>query len=184
LSHRNLLHRVRTFTFAADISSLDRTLLVSSPSVSVSYRSIFCALFNGGSVHIVPPGRVGLAALIREIRARCITIYHSAQPLVRAIAERLGAGERLDTVRLVHVGGDRVRWTDVDECKRCFSPDVRIHMSLSSTEAGPCIYWFVEDAQRDIAANPPVGRPAPGCMVTIVGDGGQPAADGRAAKSS
>ena len=96
-------------------------LSVFSASVSASHRSIFGALLNGGSLHILPPLDVGVIGLVQQVRARGITVYHLVPALLRRIADCLGPGERLATVRIAHVGGDHVDWTDVDECRRCFS---------------------------------------------------------------
>lgn len=177
-NHRNILHWVGSFTAAARITCADRLVLLMSPAVSASYRPVYCALLNGASVHMVSPRELGVTALIEEIRARRISIFHSVPTPVRRIAESLGAGERLDSVRIVHMGGDRVRWSDVDLCRQLFSPDVKVHLSLSSTETGPCIDWTVDDAVRDTAVHPPLGRPADGWTVTIVDDDGRPAPDG------
>ena len=178
LSHRSILHWVQSFTAAAGITCADRMLSVFSASVSASHRSIFGALLNGGSLHILPPLDVGVIGLVQQVRARGITVYHSVPALLRRIADCLGPGERLATVRIAHVGGDRVDWTDVDECRRCFSPDVLIYSTLSSTEAGPFLFWFVDDALRDTTTCPPVGRAAPGWKVMIVDDEGQPTPEG------
>jgi acyl-coenzyme A synthetase/AMP-(fatty) acid ligase/acyl carrier protein len=177
-SHRNLLHWVDQFGDVAQISPADRTLLLFSASVSASYRSIYCALLGGASLHILPPRDLGPARLAREIRARKITIYHSIPRLVGRIAESLGSGDRLDSVRVACIGGDRVQWSDVDECRRSFAKDVRVYTILSSTETGPYIHGFVDDSLRATTAHPPVGRPAPGWSVTIAGDGGRPVPDG------
>lgn len=179
VSHRILLHWVRLFSETAQITCDDRTLLVFSASVSASYRSIYCALLNGASLHILPPLDLGLAVLLQEIRARGVTIYHSVPTLMRRIAESLGAGERLDTVRICHIGGDRVNWSDVAACRRCFSPRARVYSALSATETGPFVHTFIDDAMRATGAHPPVGRPAAGWTVTIVDDDGAPVADGQ-----
>ena len=178
LSHRSILHWVQSFTEAAGITCADRMLSVYSASVSASYRSIFGALLNGGSVHILPPLDVGVIALVQQIRARGITVYHSVPALLRRVADSLGPGERLATVRIAHVGGDRVDWSDVNACRRCFSPDVLIFSTLSSTEAGPFLCWFVDDTLQSTTAAPPVGRAASGWRVMIVDDEGQPTPEG------
>jgi amino acid adenylation domain-containing protein len=177
-SHRNLMRWVQVFTEAAQITCADRTLLAFSASVSASWRAIYCALLNGASLHILPPLDLGLAALSQQIRARGITIYHSVPTLMRRIAESLGAGERLDTIRVVCIGGDRVQWSDVDQCRRAVSRDVLVYSVLTSTEAGPFIHGFVDDALRGTTATPPAGRPVTDWNVTIVGDNDEPVPDG------
>jgi amino acid adenylation domain-containing protein len=175
--HRSILHHIKVFTDVAQISCADRMLMVASLSAFASYRNVYSALLNGASVHILPPRRLGLAALIKEIRVRTITIYHSVPTLVRTLAENLGAGERLETIRFVKINGDRLRWSDVDACRRCFAANVPIWTSLSSTETGMSICGFVDEALRSSAVHPPVGLPVDGCKVAIVDDNGQPVAN-------
>ena len=177
-NHRNLLHWVRVFTHAAEISCADRIALLFSASVTASYRSIYSALLNGASLHILPPLSLGVAVLSQQIRAREITIFHSVPTLLRRLAESLDAGERLDSIRLACVHGDRVLWDDIDACNRSFSREVRVDTPLSSTETGPYVHGFVDHALRATAAHPPVGRPAIGWNVTIIGDDGEPVPDG------
>jgi non-ribosomal peptide synthetase component F len=75
---------VQIFTETAQIICADRTLLVFSASATASYRSIYCALLKGASLHIVPPPlNLGPTALSQEIRARGITIYRSVPTLMR-----------------------------------------------------------------------------------------------------
>ena len=177
-NHRCVLHWIRVFANAAQISYADRFVLLFSPSVTASYRSIYSALLNGASLHILPPLSLGLAALSQEIRVRGITIFHSVPTLLRRIAESIDTDERLESIRLACVHGDRVLWEDVDACRRIFSPHVSVYMPLSSTETGPFIHGFVDDAQRVTASHLPLGRPAQGWDVTIVGDDEKPVHDG------
>ncbi len=174
-SHRNIVHWIQVFTDTAQISCADRMLLLSA-SVSASFRTIYSALLNGTTLHILPPLGLGLAALVQQIRERGITIYHSVPTLMRRIAESLAADERIDTVRVACIGGERVQWSDVDRCNRAFSRDVRVYSVLTSTEAGPFVHGFIDDALRDTTAHPPAGLPAHGWSVTIVDDDGDPVA--------
>ena len=178
-NHRSLLHWIRVFSQTTQISCTDRTVLLYSPSASASYRAIYGALLNGASVHILSPLSLGVAALAQQIRARGITIYHSVPTLLRRLTENVSVDARLDSVRLVYIGGDRVRWSDVDECRRSFSRDVRIYVTLSGTETGPCIHGIVDDELRPVLTHPPVGRPAPGWTVAIMDDDGQAVPDGK-----
>ena len=177
-SHRGLLHWVRVFTDTVRITPADRIVLLFSAGVSASWRAIYSALLNGASLHILPPLGLGLPALIEQIRARGITIYHSVPALMRRICDALPDGERLDTVRVVCIGGDRVQWSDVDLCRRAFARDVLAYSILTSTECGPFIHGFVDDALRATTAHPPTGRAAPGWTVTVANDDGEPVADG------
>jgi amino acid adenylation domain-containing protein len=177
-SHRSIIHWIQVFTEIARISHSDRMALLFSPTVSASYRAIYSTLLNGASLHVLPPLELGLPALLQEIRRRGITIYHSVPSLMLRIAGSMGAGERLDTVRLVCIGGDRVGWNDVDGCRRVFAPDVQIYSVLTSTEAGPFAHGFIE-GNIGQTVHPLVGRPACGWKVTLAHDDGSPVAAGQ-----
>ena len=176
--HRNLLRSVQLFTNVAHISCFDRLSLLHSPGVFASYRNIYCALLNGASLHILPPRELSSVALLQQIRERGITVLHAVPTLLRHIAEQLGNGNRLDSVRLACLGGDRVRWSDVDACRRSFSSSGFVYTSLSATEFATCSHWLIDDAPRATTVALPTGRPAPGWTVTVVDDFGEPVPDG------
>jgi amino acid adenylation domain-containing protein len=177
--HRNALRKALQYTNTIQISCFDRLLLVRPLHTSAADRSLYGALLNGASLHILPPLQLGPAGLVREIAARGISVYHSSPTLLRRIAEVLAPGERLRSVRVAALGGEAAEWRDVDLCRRSFAPDVRVNTGLNSTEcsAGLC-QWFVDDALRETCRRPPVGRPLCDRRVTIVGDDGNPVADG------
>ncbi|AMN43176.1 AMP-binding protein [Rhodoplanes sp. Z2-YC6860] len=177
-NHRSLLHWVRVFTETARISCEDKAALLFSPGVSASWRTIYGALLNGGSLHILPPLGLGLSAMIEHVRARGITIYHSVPALMQRLSDALPESARLDSIRIACIGGDRVQWSDIDQCRRIFSREVQVYSVLTSTECGPFIHGFVDETLRATTAHPPAGRPAPGWTASVVNDDGEPALDG------
>ena len=177
-SHRNMLHMVLQYTNALHLSPEDRLTLVFPPSTAGGARDIFAALLNGASLHFLSPGDLQPDGLVREIQTRGITIYHSAPSLLRRLAEVLGANERLGSVRISSLGGDRIEWRDIDTSRRVFSRDVHLYMALSSTESHIRCHWFIDDALRQTTDRPPVGRPLPNRELLIVDDTGKPVTDG------
>jgi len=178
LSQFNILQRAADYTGMAHICPDDRMLVVISPSAAGAIRSIYGALLTGASLHILPSHLVQPAFLLREIRARCITVYHSVPTLVRHLADAPERDGRLDSVRFARLTGERVEWSDVDVCRRIFFDNVFVCVGLGSTESGGCCEWFVDDALRATSIRPPVGRPLPGRRITIVDDKGAPASTG------
>ena len=177
VSHCSLLQRAQQPTNATHISALDRVLLLSSPSVALGAHCILYTLLNGASLHVLRPQDWDLPSLARLIRDRGITYYVSVPTLMRRIVESLEPGERLDSVRLVYLGGERIEWTDLEACRRSFARDVLLYACFASTECGTYLHWFMDRALRDPAAQPPAGRPAT-ANVTIIADDGTPVADG------
>jgi amino acid adenylation domain-containing protein len=175
--HRSLGHWIDVFSDVGKLTPTDKMLLITA-SVSASYRMVYSALLNGASLHILPALGLGLSVLSREIRERGITVYHSVPTLMRRIADSLGPNERIATIRIACIGGERVQWSDVDQCRKAFSPQVQVYSVLTSTEAGPFVHGFIDDRLRRATAYPPAGRPAPGWRVEIVDEEGRTASPG------
>jgi amino acid adenylation domain-containing protein len=177
-NHRSVVHWVRVFTDTAQISYMDRFALLFSAAVSASWRAIYSSLLNGACLHILPPLGIGLPGVVEAMRGRGITILHAVPALMRLIFEARSDDLRFDTVRLVCIGGDRVEWSDVDQCRQAFSQNVIVYSILTSTEGGPFVHGVTDDLLRSTMARPPAGRAAPGWTVTVINDDGEPASDG------
>jgi amino acid adenylation domain-containing protein len=178
-SHRNLLHMVMQRTNAYHLNPDDRLALLDLPTSISGLRDIFLALLNGASLHILPPNELGPAGLVREFEARQITMFRTAPVLLRRLADALGPDRHLDSIRLAVLGGQRVDWSDFDAFERLSSPGAFLHVGTGLTEtAGQLTGWFVDRELR--SSNPvlPVGRIHPGLRVTIVGETGEPIAEG------
>src|SRR5262249_6896741 len=92
--------------------------------------------------------------------------------LMRRIAETVHAGERLDSVRIAHLAGEPIEWSDLETCSRTFAHDVFLYANLGSTECGIYLHWFINREISNPATRPPAGRPSPDYKVTIVTDDG------------
>jgi amino acid adenylation domain-containing protein len=179
LSHANILKKAQQYTHAAEITPADRLLVARAMSAAGSVRSIYGALLNGASLHILPPRRLGAAGLADALRFHRVTVYHSAPTLLRRIHDALPSGERIETVRIASLGGEAVEWDDFDICRLRFSPGVRVYTGLNSTESGGgYCQWFIDESTRESASRPPVGRPLSDRRVTLVDEAGETVADG------
>ena len=179
LSHANILKKAQQYTHAAEITPADRLLVARAMSAAGSVRSIYGALLNGASLHILPPRYLGAAGLADALRSHRVTVYHSAPTLLRRIHDALPLGERIDTVRIASLGGEAVEWDDFDICRLRFSPGVRVYTGLNSTESGGgYCQWFIDESTRESASRPPVGRALPDRRVTLVDEAGNAVADG------
>jgi acyl-coenzyme A synthetase/AMP-(fatty) acid ligase len=177
LNHRSSLQRAQQPTNATHICPVDRVLLLSSPSVALGGNYIFYTLLNGASLHILRSQDWDPPSLARLIRDRGITYYVSVPTLMRRITEGLNPGERMDSVRLVYLGGERIEWSDLDACRRSFARDAFLYACFASTECGTYLHWFMDRALSDPVIQPPAGRPAT-AKVTILADDGTPVSDG------
>ena len=178
-NNRNLLHDVMQYTNALHLDCEDRLTLLYSPSVAGAIPDIYGALLNGASLHVLPPRDLQPTGLVREIRDRGITIYHSVPTLARRVVEALGPDERFDTVRLAYFSGDRVDWKDVDVFRRGFPSEAFLYLALNSTEsARTYCHWFMDESLRGTSNRLPVGRAIPDRNLSIVDADGRAVAEG------
>jgi non-ribosomal peptide synthetase component F len=178
-NHRNLLHDVMQQTNTLHLNEEDRVALLYSPAVIAAIREILMTLLNGASLHILSPQKLQPAGLVREIRARGITICRTVPVLLRRVTEALGSNERLDSVRVVGLGSQRVDWSDFDVFRRHFPAEAFLIAGIGATECGGnYCHWFVDDRLRGTGLRLPIGRILPDANVTIVGDDGHPVAIG------
>lgn len=178
-NHRNLLHDVLQQTNTLHLNADDRVALVYSPAVIAAIREIFMTLLNGASLHILPPQQLQPSGLVREIRARGITICRTVPVLLRRLAQSLGPDERLDTVRVVGMGSQRIDWGDFDVFRSHFPSDACLIVGIGATECGGnYCHWFVDEELRAKGGRLPIGRILPDASVMIADGDGCPVADG------
>jgi amino acid adenylation domain-containing protein len=177
--HRNLLHDVMQQTNSLHLNHEDRVALVYSPALVGAIREIMMTLLNGAALHILPPHDLLPAGLVREIQARGITVFRLVPVLLRRITEVLAPDQRLDSVRVVGLGSQRVDWSDFDLVRRHFAPQTLLIVGIGSTECGGNFcHWFVDDRLRATSDRLPIGRVLPDARVTIIDASGHPLPDG------
>ena len=178
-NHRNLLHDVMQQTNTLHLNEEDRVALLYSPAVIAAIREILMTLLNGASLHILPPHELQPAGLVREIKARGITICRTVPVLLRRITEALSPHEGLNSVRVVGLGSQRVDWSDFDVFRRHFPPEAFLIVGIGATECGGnYCHWFVDDRLRETGLRLPIGRILPDAKVAIVDDDGREVANG------
>jgi amino acid adenylation domain-containing protein len=174
-----LLRDLMESTETTGLTHEDRVAMFSSPSLLHGTRISLSAFTNGASVHVLRPRELTGPGIAREIRSREITVFRSVPALFARVAESLGEGEKLDTLRLVYLGGDRVGWNDFDLFRRTCSPLARFGTHLGSTECSTVyLHWLVSDELRDPGRPLPVGRPLPGRQVRLLDRDGRDVDDG------
>src|SRR6185503_16620439 len=119
-SHRNVLHHIRVYTNNLGISRGDRLTLLSSYSFDAAVMDIFGALLNGATLCVIDVMREGHSVMSEWIKRERISIYHSTPTLFRYFTRGLGEEEVLERVRLVVLGGEEVRCSDVEAFRRHF----------------------------------------------------------------
>jgi amino acid adenylation domain-containing protein len=177
-SHANALNDAMGTRRICGVTSEDAACLFYAGVIG-AVRIALSALLNGATLHILPAQRLGAKALAEQIRARRVTLLQTIPTLFRRIAEAVPDGERLESVRIVRLIGDRSEWSDVDLFKQVVPAGAKLEIAIGSTECSSTYaHWFVDDAVRSETGRPPVGRPMDGMKVDLIDDEGAPAPDG------
>jgi acyl-coenzyme A synthetase/AMP-(fatty) acid ligase/acyl carrier protein len=177
--HRALLYAALQRTNTVHLDCEDRVAHLYYPAASAGTPNLLMALLNGASLHILPPRSLGLPRLARELRERAITVCHTVVVLFRRIVDALNPGERLESLRILRLGGERLEWSDFDLFRRACSPDAFLIANLASTETSSIFaQWFVEETVRETTLHVPVGQALPDFAVSLVDDTGRPVAAG------
>lgn len=177
-NHKNTLFVVENYTQAARITCEDRVGLLHSPSVGVATRSIYPALLNGASLHVLAPRRLGAAGLADAIRKQRITVLYMVPRLFRQMVAAMPNPEYFDTVRSIHFSGDQIEWSDVEKFRAFFPANAKLIAALGSTECGAICEWVVTGDSETIGSHLPIGRDLPERCVTLVDEQGRLVPDG------
>jgi amino acid adenylation domain-containing protein len=157
----------------------DRQFLYASPSLFAGTRIALTSLLSGGSLHCFTPDEIRSDNFAERLIDEGITIIRSVPALFRHTVKTLPAGGRLEGVRMVYLGGDRVDWSDYELfCRSCDETAV-FGTHLGSTEcSGVFLQWFTRKGLQHGTERLPVGRPVHAATVTLVGEDGQAVPDG------
>ena len=169
----DILHSLQGFELGPE----DRAALLSPPAVYAGLRGWLGTLLSGAAAHILAPRKLGARGLVRELRARQITVFRSSAALFRRVADAAG-DSRIHSLRLVALGGDRIDWTDYDAFRRICRPDAQFTSHIGATECMVYAEWFVDDHARGDGGPLPIGRVVPGYDITLLDHGGAPVAVG------
>ena len=163
----------------AGLGPADRMAMFYRPSVIAGLRVLLGGLLSGGSLHMLPPRDLGAARLAEQIDARGITVFRGSGALFRHVMTALPPGRRLESLRLVMLGGDHVHWSDYDLFRARCAEGARFGSHLSATECST-VYaqWLVDEDARGGGAGLPVGRPCGGRMVSLRDADGAPVPEG------
>jgi amino acid adenylation domain-containing protein len=177
-NHRGLLQDLAQSINFLHLSPEDRLALFYSPSLISGLRIALGGLLSGASLHVIQPRNLSPRALLDAVRVAAVTVFRSGPSIFRHAVSALAKDQRLTSVRLVLLGGDRVDWSDVDLFRRCCPPAAVIGVHLGSTESSLHSEWFVDERLRPEGGLLPVGRAISGRRVTIADETGRPLADG------
>ncbi len=180
-NHRRLLENVAEWVNTGHLGPDDRLALFYSPASIAGLCQLHMNLLVGSSLDVMSPARLGAQALARKVRRSGATWINCSPTLFRHIVEALEPDQKLEDVRLVALGGERVDWGVMDVFNRGCRSDAKLFVHMGATEAWALhSQWFVDEALRAGSPQLPVGRSLPGRTVTLLDDEGRPVPDGEA----
>jgi non-ribosomal peptide synthetase component F len=147
-SHRNVLHYIRVYTNNLHLSANDRLTLLSSYCFDAAVMDIYGALLNGATLCPIDVKEEGLSGLAQRLGADEISVYHSTPTVYRYFINSLEPGTALSRVRLVVLGGEEVKRTDVESYQRNFSDQCLFVNGLGPTEATVTLQNFIDKQTR------------------------------------
>jgi amino acid adenylation domain-containing protein len=177
-SSRSLLHFAMNYANALHICTEDRISDFRPMSMIGGVRDVLAALLNGASLYPLDAKREGVAAMAAWLREHEITVSFFSSPLFRVFAEALGGPESLPRLRVVRLGSDTVRSSDLDLYRRHFPHACLLVNGLGGTETGTICKYFIDKETTISHATVPIGYPLDDMTALVLGDDGRELAPG------
>jgi amino acid adenylation domain-containing protein len=171
-NHRNVLHYIRVYSNSLHLNADDRLTLLSSYCFDAAVMDIYGALLNGATLCPIDIKEDGLAdqRLIDEE----ITVYHSTPTVYRYFVNTLNDHTDFPRVRLIVLGGEEVKRTDVELYKKHFSDNCLFVNGLGPTEATVSLQNFIDKETAVSSESVPVGFPVADTELLLLNEAGQP----------
>lgn len=177
-TNRNLLHFVDRYSETLSITEQDRLSLLYSLSFSAANMDIYGALLRGAALHLYDIRKKGLPGLPVWLNAQRISVLHTVPSVMRQLLALPGVRDRLDSIRIVDLGGEPLYNADAQAFQNAFPHDCRLINHLAATEASVIAQYEVPKAFSLDTLVLPVGGPASGIEVLIFDENGQEQAQG------
>ncbi|PPA81760.1 non-ribosomal peptide synthetase [Brevibacillus laterosporus] len=172
VEHRNLINYATWFSRQASITQRDSTMLLSSYAFDLGYTSLFPALLNGCTLHIVPKDTYlhpdSLLNYIKEGQISFLKLTPSLFSLLVQAMDGLHSPD-MPALRLVVTGGEPIQPIDVDTFHR-YLPSVAIMNHYGPTEStiGTLALQINFDEWHRFQKCPTIGKPISQSEVLIL----------------
>ncbi len=175
--HDTLVRHSLVVTYANDIGPDDRVALTGSFGFVGAYVRGLGAFFGGGTAC---PGHLrseGLRDFAAWVSAQRITVLQLVPSVLRALVD-VAPDARMDSVKLITLGGETLYSQDVRRARPRFGPHTVFQNRLGATEGASPAVWEVTAGDDSDDGPLPIGRVEPWVDVRIVGDDGDDVPDG------
>ena len=171
-NHRNILHWTLRTTNGFHIGADDRVSLLASLGGGQAVATAFNALLNGATLCAFNIKEEGMTHLANWLITERITLYISASTIFREFVGTLTEEEKFPKLRLVRLGAERVRKSDVKLYQKYFSPQSIFGVMLSSAETGALCQYFLNKETEITGETVPVGYAVDDVEILLLNDSG------------
>lgn len=177
-SHRTLLHLTMRYTNLHRITQHDRIALLRTLTVIGGSTHALGSLLNGANLFPLNLKQHGILNLLDWLRTNQISMCSFGPTLIRTIAGNATDTEPLPALREVTLSGEPVYKTDIDICRRLFSPACVLVNSLGATEAPFAAYFRIDPDTKIQGDLVPVGHPPSDLTIMLRDEHGDAVTDG------
>ncbi len=172
ITHRQVLARTDGLASVLDFRPTDRHTFLNSLSTGHGMSTVWRCLLTGGGLLA---GRVrdqGVARLLDWLNTEQATMFACSATLFRTFVAQLKPSARLESVRLLRMGGERVTPADFALFKRWCTPQAMFVNAYSCSEASTVACHQLTHSDQLEGDSVPIGRAIPGCSVRLLGEDG------------
>ncbi len=138
-------------------------------------RDILAALLNGAGLYLYDVRNEGVEPLASWLLKERITVCFFGSPLFRSFLDTLRDSETFPELRLIRLGSDTVKKSDVERFQNRFSRDCVLVNGLSSTETATLCKYFITKDTKITTETIPIGYPVEDTEILILDDVGKEA---------
>jgi amino acid adenylation domain-containing protein len=172
-NHRNVIHNAMRYANGCSIHEEDRVTLLASLGTGQGTPTAFSALLNGATLYPFNIREEGIGNLAKWLMTEEITVYISAPTVFRHFVATLTGEERFPQLRMIRLGAEQIRISDVDLYKRYFSPHCIFGVFLSATETGNFSQYFIHKDTEITGKIVPVGYAVKDMEILLLDETGQ-----------
>jgi len=166
-THSNILHYSWWSGDAYSVCPDDRLSLISSLSHGGAINSVFRALLNGCKLYLFDLKNLGLVELINWLQENKITLFRSTPTILRQISLLLPPINHFESIRILVVGGETIRKTDIGIFNEYFSENTTMCLGGGTTEASVFAVCFIRKGYQISNLGVPMGFVIPDTEVLI-----------------
>ncbi len=176
-SHRVQLHSMMNVINTMRMSPDDRIAQLESFAFTGTIRSYIGGPLAGSTVCLYDVKARGVAGLGEWLEREGVTIWSSVPAVLRHYAEGSRA-KRVESMRIVRIGGDRLIASDVEAARECFGPRAIFVNGYGTTESGLDRQCYFRLSRRPEGSIMPLGYAVDDMEILILDEAGNEAPPG------